>query len=249
MSTQTQQDDDLIILTDDTQADEFNFDFTISPETQEKEVISFEKTKDDAPVSQDDTFSFEFASAQEKPLEAVVKKEDIIDNQDFSFDILDTPEKNEVITEEKNDSSLQDLSFFDDTQDEDENLVELKPTETLETPKDSGEEKNISLPVSSPTPAGSVLDRNDILSEAIFKLEQRKEVIVDEKSQTSGHITELEEQIKKLQNQVKWLKEDMNKLENEEKWILSDIASIEKIRDFQTETQSKVKKASETKTK
>lgn len=89
---------------------------------------------------------------------------------------------------------------------------------------------------------GLIWDRNDILSETISRLDQRKEVISWIKSSKQSKITDLKSQIDLLKKQVSNLDTEVKDLEKEEVWIDADIATIEKMKSLSSETNDRSRK-------
>ena len=76
----------------------------------------------------------------------------------------------------------------------------------------------------------SSFSRNDILEEAIAKMQTRKEIISTTKSSKQTTVDELNEQIKKLKKEVSTFEWEIKDLEKEDSAIDLDIASFEKMK-------------------
>ena len=87
-----------------------------------------------------------------------------------------------------------------------------------------------------------IWDRNDILSETISRLDQRKEVISGIKSSKQSKITDLKSQIDLLKKQVSNLDSEVKDLEKEEIWIDADISTIEKMKSLSSENNDRSRK-------
>lgn len=74
------------------------------------------------------------------------------------------------------------------------------------------------------------LNRNDILDEAISKMQKRKASILEISSSKQSEVDELNEQIKRLKKEVSQFEWEIKDLEKEDGALDSDIESIEKMK-------------------
>jgi len=157
-----------------------------------------------------------------------------IGSLDFSFsNIWENTNNNEIIFDdktkdltEKNDES--DFDFLDANLVTKDNVTETSITNDGIQIK---EELNNNEVVSFNQPTENNLwSRNDILDETINKLEKRKTVIWEIRSDKKTNLTDLEAQIKKLQAEVKDIKWEISELDTEEEWINVDIDTINEMK-------------------
>lgn len=214
MSTQTiQNDEDLIILWDDTSKDtsflDFNFDVnqsSVTNTTTTDTLISFwEDIKD---TSWDISFWFDSETPSitlEEP-----KKEEVVSfdtNIDFWFSSEPT-------------SSTSDLSF--DVNEEkaevvnDNSIFDLK---SEETPVLQQETENL-----------LTFSRTDILDEAIAKMQSRKSVVATTKTQKQTKIDELNSQVEALKKEIELFESQVVELDKEDAVLDLDIWAIEKMK-------------------
>ena len=230
MATATQQDDDLLII-----------------------------TEDDTSASTDATDSIEFSfddSADEKDTSAEAPMIDLTSEDNETSDISVIEEmKEEVVNEVPATEELTEvaeevgLDFNFDTWAEEatvkENSAEETSTEETTVSEefsfDLGEQESVSeevaqkieavdLSVETPVETNSGESLNDILSGTIAKLEARKATIASDKSTKSWKEEEIKKQIKTLQAEVETLEADMKMLDSESDKITANIAELENMK-------------------
>jgi len=229
MSTATQQDDDLLIIEEDTSSDtasdtiEFSFDTEDDAFSSTDEIVidvTDEKTQDtgvseDSPVSvleispeidtatatpEDMTISFEIPESA-SPVEASSEKaEEIKVAEDFSFNLDMWSEASETIPETSVTSPIEE--------------VISEPTSALPVETVSAQEESL----------------NDILTATIVKLEARKEAIATDKSGKAAQEEDMKAKILELQEQVQELEAEMKALDAESEKITTNISELEKMK-------------------
>lgn len=221
MSKQATQDDDLIILNDSINIDnEFNFDLNIDTKKENDSYLI--------------DFSIDWLDQKQTEVKDESSTFNSIGSLDFSFsNIWENTNNNEIIFDdktkdltEKNDES--DFDFLDANLVTKDNVTETSITNDGIQIK---EELNNNEVVSFNQPTENNLwSRNDILDETINKLEKRKTVIWEIRSDKKTNLTDLEAQIKKLQAEVKDIKWEISELDTEEEWINVDIDTINEMK-------------------
>lgn len=227
MTAQTLQDEDLIILSDDTSShDIFNFDTSVAPSAVTSDIIDFGTEE----ISFETPTFWEVSPMQETPTSEVV-----VENNDFSFGLsFETPVIQEQIAEvsEAVATPVLEEVFSFDTQVQ-EALTSTEEVEssieevTMENPEVSFMQEE-----APKQEVGNVeaFDVNTILDATIAQLQARKEVNFSNKSQKSSQVTDLLSQITKLQAQVESLNSDILEIDAENKKIDKNIVSIEKMK-------------------
>lgn len=223
MSKQATQDDDLIILNDNTSNDnDFNFDLNID---SKKESVSDSYLID---------FSIDWLDQKQTEVKDEPSTFNPIGSLDFSFsNIWENTNNNEVIFDDKNKdlvdkSDESDFDFLDTNLETKDNITETSNINDNIKIKD---ELNNHEVVSFNQPIENNLwSRNDILDETINKLEKRKTVIWEIRSDKKSNLTDLEAQIKKLQSEVKDIKGEISELDTEEEGINVDIDTINEMK-------------------
>lgn len=221
MSKQATQDDDLIILNDSINIDnEFNFDLNIDTKKENDSYLI--------------DFSIDWLDQKQTEVKDESSTFNSIGSLDFSFsNIWENTNNNEIIFDdktqdltEKNNES--DFDFLDANLVNKDNVTETSITNDGIQIK---EELNNNEVVSFNQPTENNLwSRNDILDETINKLEKRKTVIWEIRSDKKTNLTDLEAQIKKLQAEVKDIKWEISELDTEEEWINVDIDTINEMK-------------------
>lgn len=248
MSTTTTNDDELIIISSDSTENDFNFDFE-SSFSENKEIdglitldenkTSLEKDKVDINLWDDFSFSFDDTPSEEpKKSEKVEleKKEEL----DINENLFEINENETLFTDKKEPTTnnlIQDIKQEDKKETLKENIIE--ENNILEEKSNKIEEPIVKETIEQ---VDFILDRNDILSEAISKLEKRKEVLVWEKSKKQQSVKDIKEQILKLEQKVKELEQEISSFELEENGILKDILSIEKMKAWEVIEEKTSKK-------
>lgn len=257
MTATATQDEDLIILNDDTSSNDiFNFDTTtiVAQPTQTTDVIDFgndDLVILDAPVSSE--------SVSVEPEISLVQEDATSASTDFDFGFsFDTPVATESVVVEEVvapvvEDATSDFSFdfnTDTVQTQEEvSVVEDVVTQKVETPvleevsmietisdvsPVSFETTNVvemtQEVVEPPVVLNEGFDVNAILDTTIAQLQARKDVIASTKSQKWSAVSDLLSQIAALQSQVEVLNTDISELEFENKKIDKNISSIEKMK-------------------
>jgi regulator of replication initiation timing len=257
MTATATQDEDLIILNDDTSSNDiFNFDTTpvmeASPVT---DVIDF--GNDDLVILDTPTSQVENVSVE--PEITLVQEETTSALSDFDFGFsFDTPvtQESAVVVEEVTpvvEDVTSDFSFdfhTDASQEVVETpvvedvvvdvvetpvLEEISMMETIEevspvTFETSNVVEMTQEVVETPVVLNEGFDVNAILDTTIAQLQARKDVIKDTKSQKSSQVSDLMSQIEALQAQVESLNTEISELEFENKKIDKNISSIESMK-------------------
>lgn len=229
MSTATiEKDEDLIILNSDSENDDiFNFWDTINTQA----VIESDTSDVIIDFWSDNSSELSIESTISEP-----KKEEVVSwDFDFSFDFNESKiEETSNITLEETKVELEDtkkeetLSFIDDVKVTEEN-DEVNQTVDFLTPS-IWEIEEVKEESFLPTIETDLWDVNTILDQTIAKLTSRKDVISTQKSSKSSKITDLEAQIKKLQEEVSIYTSEIEDLDIELRKIDKNISAIEKMK-------------------
>ena len=221
MSKQATQDDDLIILNDSINIDnEFNFDLNIDTKKENDSYLI--------------DFSIDWLDQKQTEVKDESSNFNSIGSLDFSFsNIWENTNNNEIIFDEKtknltekNDES--DFDFLDANLVTKDNVTETSITnDNIQIKEKLNNNEVVSF--NQPT-ENNLWSRNDILDETINKLEKRKTVIWEIRSDKKTNLTDLEAQIKKLQAEVKDIKWEISELDTEEEWINVDIDTINEMK-------------------
>ncbi|NDK09827.1 hypothetical protein GW846_03550 [Candidatus Gracilibacteria bacterium] len=227
--TGTTQDEELLIITDDSSDDSSDMDFSFdfgdenTDSTSEKET---ETSKAEAQATEDSYTDETILEMEDAPLKEEISQipqstdeNEESENEEFSLDFskeIDTlPEtnqnvSNEVVAEksEQNDFGMDLMSDDTSNKTQSEAPVTEKNTET-KILSDSHE------------------SLNDILSATIAKLQKRQEAIASDTENKAKKEEEIKSQITELQTQVKELEADMKQLDTESKKITSNIEELE----------------------
>jgi len=225
MTTATQNEEDLIIIGDETSADTSILDFNFS-QPQENQVSSKEETdfiidfSDEEKNEVSTDFTLDTQNITQESSEVISFWEDLFlpsETQSVaSQETIETPENREIIentlsfSEEMNQTS----SVISDVSNEDISF------EVAQTPENHTEVLK----------SETHFDRNTILDEAIIKMQSRKWTISEVKHQRQTNVNLLTQQITKLQEQVAELEREIKDLEKEDSALDLDIASIEKMK-------------------
>lgn len=221
MSKQATQDDDLIILNDSINIDnEFNFDLNIDTKKENDSYLI--------------DFSIDWLDQKQTEVKDESSTFNSIGSLDFSFsNIWENTNNNEIIFDdktqdltEKNNES--DFDFLDANLVTKDNVTETSITnDNIQIKEELNNNEVVSF--NQPT-ENNLWSRNDILDETINKLEKRKTVIWEIRSDKKTNLADLEAQIKKLQSEVKDIKWEISELDTEEEWINVDIDTINEMK-------------------
>lgn len=221
MSKQATQDDDLIILNDSINIDnEFNFDLNIDTKKENDSYLI--------------DFSIDWLDQKQTELKDESSTFNSIGSLDFSFsNIWENTNNNEIIFDEKTQDLTEknnesDFDFLDANLVTKDNVTETSITnDNIQIKEELNNNEVVSF--NQPT-ENNLWSRNDILDETINKLEKRKTVIWEIRSDKKTNLTDLEAQIKKLQAEVKDIKWEISELDTEEEWINVDIDTINEMK-------------------
>lgn len=228
MTTVTQNEEDLIIIGDETDSDKSIIDFDFS---QRDEVTS----------PQESDFIIDFSDAEKNEVStdfvldtAVSTTEENSEVISFSEDFF-APQEDKieepvaVLVQEENVWAVSEIDFW---------FAEEVQTENIVAQTEVGENVqavNFEMPEEKTQVESAVIwavafDRNTILDEAIAKMQSRKWTIWQTKDQRQAQVDQLKEQMKKLQEQVSDLEKEIKDLEKEDSTLDLDITSIEKMK-------------------
>lgn len=228
MTTATQNEEDLIIIWDETSSDTSIIDFDFSPVVENKVsqpeatdfVLDFgNETQNEIATD----FFLDTPSISQETSEVISFGDDLFTSQETSSTLIweeKTASVEEIvgiqetplsITEEN--TSVMDMAW--ETLSEEINF----PTESSSTPINSSIDSHHSF------------DRNTILDEAIAKMQSRKLSIATIKTQKETTMDDLNEQIKNLKFQLNDLEKEVKDLEKEDSALDLDISSIEKMKE------------------
>lgn len=255
MTTQAiQKDEDLIILSDDSQADnsilDFNFDVNETANTTQEPVISF---GDDAKTEE---VSFNFDLWTETTVSPQVDNELVLSDtasETSSSDDLFNLGSTEVTTTKSaltTETTTDDINFwFGEELSSDKETISDTESELVqnitsfhesngfeydnykkETFDDLEWQSEVVIKNDTSSLTEQLWDRNEILNGTIKKLEQRKEIVSQIKQTKQTNVDSLNEEIAKLKKQVSDLQTEIKDLEKEEWSIDLDISSIEKMK-------------------
>lgn len=221
MSKQATQDDDLIILNDSINIDnEFNFDLNIDTKKENDSYLI--------------DFSIDWLDQKQTEVKDESSTFNSIGSLDFSFsNIWENTNNNEIIFDEKTQDLTEknnesDFDFLDANLVTKDNVTETSITnDNIQIKEELNNNEVVSF--NQPT-ENNLWSRNDILDETINKLEKRKTVIWEIRSDKKTNLTDLEAQIKKLQAEVKDIKWEISELDTEEEWINVDIDTINEMK-------------------
>lgn len=220
MTTVTQNEEDLIIIGDETSNDTSIIDFDFSQvnqstSTQESDFIIDFSDEPTNSVSTD--FVLDTAATEVENSEVISFWEDLFTPEENNIqepvstlvEEVQTPEIDFWFAEESSPESM--IAMVE------ENIQEVNLVE--ETPQ-----------VEAAIVWAVAFDRNSILDEAIAKMQSRKWTIGNTKDQRQAKVDQLNEQIKNLQVQVLDLEREIKDLEKEDSTLDLDISSIEKMK-------------------
>lgn len=228
MTTATQNEEDLIIIWDETSSDTSIIDFDFSPVVENKVsqpeetdfILDFgNETKNE--VSTD--FFLDTPSVSEETSEVI----------SFGDDFFGSQETPSTLVGEEKTASVEEIVDIQETplsMTEENTSVMDMAWETL------SEEINFPTESFPTTTTASIdshhhFDRNAILDEAIAKMQSRKLSITTIKTQKETTMDDLNEQIKSLKSQLNDLEKEVKDLEKEDSALDLDISSIEKMKE------------------
>jgi len=236
MSKQATTDEDLIILSEDTET-ENSFDdikLDIPEESDNSEVITFGEEEVSTGLDQ---ASDETASEEEIVLtlddESAEEKVEVTDVQE----VVETETNSEVSAESDDELGLDFSLDFDEsaeekTQEATEQVVEEKSTDASESLDlwsfdltASDDEVSSEVPIAEAVVVGGSM--NSILEETVAKLQARKDAIAWEKSWKTAKVADLKAEIKKLEEEVVALEVEVEWLDHEAEKISLNMSSLE----------------------
>lgn len=235
MTTATQNEEDLIILWDETSSDTSMIDFSFPAQNSQIQEETSDFIIDFGDTTQNEV-STDFVldnTTSEVKSDEIFFGEDIFWVTDTSLSDVTMEETPQVEEVSQVETSEIDFGFSAP--------VELEETSVMEEIQEVKSEQEITeisntvdfLPVEdtrSSSPEEMSFDRNTILDEAIAKMQSRKSSIAQIKSSKQSKADELNEQIKLLKSQVSDLQKEISDFDKEDSALDSDILSIEKMK-------------------
>ncbi len=238
MADAKQNNDDLIILSDDVETDSSDMVINLD-EAEVKEddtILTFDEPEENT-QSKDDSFTIDFDS--DKKTSDIKTNESTINADDLTLEDLTFPDTEdeptlETTPKDKTEPSVE-LNFLDekaDTVDADNKKTQEKNTteETMnfDTPTEKDVEKdNTVVENTSDLNLGTM---ENILEDTIHKLEKRQEVIDSEEEKEMSNIDTLNEKIKKLEDEKLDAETRKTELEKEENQIKTNITQLTKMK-------------------
>lgn len=227
--TPSKQAEPTIIFWDDIKTDDINFDFNLWSETTSNQVENEIKLSDN--VSEisfsDDMFNLWSETTQETPIivETTTHQDDLV------MDLLNFEDNQwtEIITNEV------DFWFTNETNSNEEKLWLW---DNITNPEVSDIQKEIEIVPVITQKAENIssisnqksFNRNDILDEAVAKMQIRKDSISQTNILKQAKVDELNKQIIGLKKEVSNFESEIKDLEKEDKALDLDISSIEKMK-------------------
>ena len=225
MSKQATKDEDLIILSEDTEVAHELPELTLDlpEESDNSDIITF----------WDEEISLELDDATEEVSE--VAEEEIILT-------LDNEETAEIVVEEskewETESSKEDASDFSfdlTTEESSEEVLEVKEEETASSADldfggfdlSSDWEAESTWTTEVAVTVAATASMNSILEDTVAKLEARKDAIADEKSGKTAKVADLKAEIKKLEDEVLNLEGEVEGLDEEAEKITANIDGLQ----------------------
>lgn len=230
MTTATQNEEDLIIIGDETSSDTSIIDFDFSPVTENKVsqpeetdfVLDFgNETKNE--VSTD--FFLDTPSTSQETSDVISFGDNLFVSQEPVVSWVSEVSEEKLSSLDEGIAIMEaPLSFSPET---------APVMDFWELPSLQEEVITESFTQTSTTTSFSEnqFDRNTILDEAISKMQSRKNSISDIQSRKEAMVDELSEQIKNLKSQVSDLEKEIKDLEKESSALDLDISSIEKMKE------------------
>lgn len=228
--TQATQDEDLLIISDDTASD-----------TDTSIEISLDDTTPAISLDSEPIIDLD-ATEGSTDTEAVSVEEDTTPTLDLGLTtpevlteetVQNSTETPEVLETETNDVNLWslDLGISDAEVSEETSWDTVEESSQTEGAEDISFGESIAAASAvAATSVGWEATMNSILSETITKLESRQEEIVSEKDGKSTQVSDLKEQIKKLEEEVALHEWEIQELESEAKKISTNIKWLEKMK-------------------
>ena len=237
MAQTATQDDDLLIIEDsgtDSSIEEAVIDINLDGEAEVAKTPATEDAIDFGELS-----SNEETKPAEKVGESVVdvkEEESSIDLELWDFSLETEWEPTEiaesVVVEETANTDAFDLDLWSEA----ETPVVEKVTSTEESfdagafDLESTEDSSSPSEETSKAIVSEAEGMNVILTATVTKLQARKEAIVTEKDGKKGQVTDIEEQIKKLEAEKELYEGEIKSLEAEGRKITTNIKSLEKMK-------------------
>lgn len=235
MTTATQNEEDLIIIWDETSNDTSMLDFDFSQTTAEAETIQDIQMIDFSPAEISNEVSVDFAldsKAQETTSQEIDFGTDFFANTEVALETSDVQ-----IEETKENVDFETNLFWETTTQEITSELEVQNVATQEVDfgfawETTTSQENTFLETSTKDSfvESTNFDRNTILDEAIAKMQSRKWTISWVKSTKKSSVDELNKQIASLKSQVSDLEKEIKDLEKEDSALDLDISSIEKMK-------------------
>lgn len=260
MADTKQNQDDLIILSEDVQTDSSEMVINLDEEEKSSDdmILSFDDEKEENSStistepekqddqSSDDIFSFDTPAEDEKNEDLTLESQDLIsvedtqqDSDDFGFDLGSQWDEKEVeldlwesndLVEDKTEST--DFALTDSATQQDDSFDLSSQGESDTFSNDTDVQSTVAPSL------WEVGTMESILDEAILKLENRQDVIAQEEEKQSEHISALEERIKSLEEEKKLALEKKSDLEAESKQIKDNVSALEKMKKAETPKKS-----------
>ncbi len=240
--TATQNNDDLLIISDEVKSEDNDFLFFDTPsEAKEETMISFDlpeieaKTEDtaidfgfsfDIPTETKEKIAFEETTTSASGLDFFNIEEH---KEEASLDFFSAEE----IKEEKVDDivSLESSIIEEEAKEE---ILDETPSFLMEEATEVESEAIIAMPELSmevtDKMSSVVGDLNSILDETISKLELRKTNLFALKDSKSINIEDLNKQIAELKAKVKDLESEVKSLESEDEQIVTNITALQSMK-------------------
>lgn len=228
--TQATQDEDLLIISDDTASDtdtsiEISLDDTTPAISLDSEpIIDLDATEGSTDT---ETVSVEEDTTPTLDLGLMTPE---VSTEEAAQDATETSEVSGAETNNIDLWSL-DLGISDAEVSEETSLDTVEESSQTEGAEDISFGESIATASAvAATSVGWEATMNSILSETITKLESRQEEIVSEKDGKSTQVSDLKEQIKKLEEEVALHEWEIQELESEAKKISTNIKWLEKMK-------------------
>ena len=229
MSKQATKDEDLIILSEDTEVAHELPELTLDlpEESDNEDIITF----------WDDEISLELDDTTEEVSEEVVEEEIILtlDNEETAEIVVEESKDVEEVKIEASEEDSSDFSFDLTTEEASEEVVETKTEEAtpsadldfggFDLSSDTGAESVWTTEVAATVAATASM--NSILEDTVAKLEARKDAIADEKSGKTAKVADLKAEIKKLEGEVLTLEGEIEGLDEEADKITANISGLQ----------------------
>ncbi|MDD5213865.1 MAG: hypothetical protein PHG82_05555 [Candidatus Gracilibacteria bacterium] len=214
--TATQNNDDLLIVSDEVKTEDNDFLFFDTPtETKEEAIISFDVPEASTEIQEDSSIDFGFSFDTPSEAKEEISFEEIKEDDSMNFFSMDATDSG--ILEEK-----------------EEEILDETPSFLMEEAKEVESEAIIAMPELSmevtDKMSSVVGDLNSILDETISKLELRKTNLFALKDSKSINIEDLNKQIAELKAKVKDLESEVKSLESEDEQIVTNITALQSMK-------------------